>query len=210
MIFSLEDLTPLSPIHFFELTVDIKRSEKIPKMLKKSFLLPDTSELFPEERFADVWMAWHEEGLSFEMEVDKPFENSFFPDFRKGDSIELFIDTRNLKNVKSVHRFCHHFCLLPQEVGGVNALEITKFRSEETRPLMDMEELKMTCQFDDSSYSVSLFFPSKLLYGYEPLEFPQLGFTYQINRFGGKPGHFCLSSFNIENHPALWGSLKLV
>jgi hypothetical protein len=212
MSFSLEDLAPLSPAPFFQLSVDISKGEKIPsKLLRRSFLLPDTSELFPEAHFANVWMAWHEKGLSFEIEVEEAFENCFFPEFRKGDSVELFIDTRDLKTAKSVHRFCHHLCFLPQEVNGIQIHEMTRFRAEDSRPLIDCDEIEMKTEFASSSYTMTLFIPGELLFGYEPLEFSRLGFTYRINRFGKKPAHFSTSSllFSIENHPALWSSLKL-
>src|SRR5438105_13206942 len=91
-----EDLPALSPVQFFGLTADclFMRGNLVPE---KAYLLPTTSDLLNEEAFADVYSGWNFEKLCFYIAIHRPFQRIGEGDFRKGDSIELFIDTRDLK-----------------------------------------------------------------------------------------------------------------
>lgn len=199
----LEQLPALPPLHFFDLNLSVPR--------KKEFRLLNTSELLGEEHFADVSISWNEEGVSIEAKVDKPFEESVYPDFREGDSFEIFLDTRDLKSAGFATRFCHHFLILPQETQGIRAQEITRFRTEDTHPLADPEEIFCETKFSSRDFSLRITLPAHILHGYAPSSFDRLGFTYRINRPSGAPQHFSVSSkfYSIEQHPSLWASLKL-
>jgi hypothetical protein len=58
---------------------------------------------------------------------------------------------------------------------------------------------------------MKIFIPSQALYGYDVKQFDRLGFTYRINRTGGKPQHFSVNSqdYQIEQQPSLWSSISL-
>lgn len=205
----LESLPSLSPLSFFKLSQKILRAEKIPSGIGKGkFELLKTAELLGEEGFADIKMAWNREGLLFEIQVNKPFEDCFYPDFRKGDSVELFIDTRDLKTAGFFHKFCHHFLFLPQPVSQVQAQEISRFRTEEAHPLCDFSDLSVETKFTGKNFSLFIKVSKEALFGFEPGVFHRIGFTYRINRPTKPSQHFTLSS-QIENHPALWASLSL-
>lgn len=205
-----EDLPSLSPVQFFGLTADCQFLRGALKP-EKGFLLPLTNDLLDEETFADVYTAWNFEKLCFYFAVHVPFQK-VGDDFRKGDSIELFIDTRDLKTKGVVTRFCHHFVFFPVEVKNFFGQEITRFRNEDTHRLCHPEDLQVTAHLDDDAYHVSVEIPAQCLHGYDPLSFPRIGFTYRINRFEGPSQHFAVSSeeYNIEQHPATWGTLKLL
>ncbi|MGB7977528.1 MAG: hypothetical protein WCF19_00035 [Chlamydiales bacterium] len=206
-----EDLPALSPVQFFGLTAD---SQFIRGVLKpeKTHLLPSTSDLLDEESFADVYSAWNFEKLCFYIAVHRPFQKIGEPDFRKGESVELFIDTRDLKTTAERTPYCHHFVFFPVLYQNFLGREITRFRNEETHRLCHPEDLQITADLDDSSYRLSIEIPSHCLHGYDPLSFSRIGFTYRINRTEGPPQHFAVSSeeYNIEQHPATWGTLKLL
>lgn len=206
-----EDLPSLSPVQFFGLTAD---SQFIRGSLKpeKGHLLPSTSDLLGEEAFADIYTGWNFEKLCFFFDVHRPFQKVIEGDFRRGDSIELFIDTRDLKTKGVVTRFCHHFVLFPAETQHFFAREITRFRNEDTHRLCHPEDLTVHVELEKSSYTLSLEIPAQCLHGYDPLSFPRIGFTYRINRYGAPPQHFAVSSeeYTIEQHPATWGTLKLL
>lgn len=206
-----EDLPGLSPVQFFGITTDcyyFKRELKPEKL----FLLPSTVDLLSEESFADVYAGWSMEKLSFFFSVKVPFQKIGEGDFRKGDSIELFIDTRDLKTKSTVSRFCHHFVIFPVESQNFLAREITRFRNEDMHRLCHPEDLQVTAELGAQSYTLAVEIPSHCLHGYDPLSFSRLGFTYRINRTSGPPQHFAVSSeeYTIEQHPATWGTLRLV
>lgn len=206
-----EDLPALSPVQFFGLTADCQflRGSLKPA---KGYLLPSTNDLLDEESFTDVYAAWNFEKLCFHFEVHRAFQKVLEGDFRKGDSVELFIDTRDLKTKGVVTRFCHHFVFFPVEVQHFYGRELTRFRNEDTHRLCHPEDLQISPDLHDDGYSLSVEIPSHCLHGYDPLSFSRIGFTYRINRFEGAPQHFAVSSqeYNIEQHPATWGTLKLL
>jgi len=210
---TFEHLESLLPVDFFSLRTDLKYGEKFPSgFSRRSFLLPDTSELLGEERFAEVALLWNEQAILAEIRVEKPLEQCFYPRFSDGDSVEFFIDTRDLKKAGFLTRFCHHFVFLPQEVGGIKAQEITHFRTEDTHPLCEADELLVETDVQRSSFTMMITIPASCLHGYDPLSFDRLGFTYRINRKSGIPQHFSTSSsyYFIEQHPSLWASLKFL
>jgi hypothetical protein len=211
---TLEAYPPLAPLEFFSLEGRILYSKSAPssKLMKRSFLLPDTSEWLAEERFADVALAWNEEGIFVDVFVEQAFEEAAYPRYFEGDAVELFFDTRDLKTAGFATRFCHQFVFLPQPVQGIQAQEITHFRTEDTHPLCDAAELQVNTEIESKKYAMQIFIPASCLHGYDPATFDRIGMTYRIHRFKGSPQHFALSSqhFSLEQHPRLWASFKLV
>jgi len=206
-----EDLPALSPVQFFGLTADSLFLRGALKPIKP-YLLPSTTELLCEDSFADVYSAWNFEKLCFYFAVHTPFQKVVEGDFRKGDSIELFIDTRDLKTKGVVTRFCHHFVFFPVETQNFFGREITRFRNEDTHKLCHPEDLQVNADLNETSYRLAIEIPAQCLHGYDPLSFSRIGFTYRINRAEKPPQHFAVSSeeYVIEQHPATWGTLKLV
>lgn len=210
----LEGLPSLSPADFFSVSCDVHYSKAPPtaKLFGKSYLLPDTSGLLSEERFATLSLAWNEKALFLEAVIQKPYEQAFFPEFRKGDCLELFFDTRDLKNAGFLTRFCHHFLILPEEIDGARSQEITRFRTEDSHPLCDPADIEVKSHFGKQEYRVEIHIPAFCLHAYDPSAFDRLGFTYRINRLKGEPQHFALSShsYPLEKEPSLWASLKFI
>jgi len=204
----LEQLPSLPPLQFFSVEADVKYGKEV----KKGHLLPEFAELLGEVHFADVSLAWNEEGILVEVQVRKPFEEVFYPEYEKGDALEFFFDTRDLKTAGVPTRFCHHFLVLPKEVQGIQTHEISKFRTEDSHPLCDPDDIYVETKFTSRSYQISAAFPSSILHGYDPSSFDRLGFTYRISRPKDEAQHFSVSSlfYKIEQQPSLWASLKLV
>jgi hypothetical protein len=205
---TLESVPSLSPIDFFSLSCEAGYAKAFP--LRQTFL-PDTSELLAEEKFADLAIYWNQKALFIACHVNSPFSEALFPDYAAGDSLELFIDTRDVKTSGFITRFCHHFVILPQEVQGIRAQEVTRFRTEDTHPLCDSSEITVETDFRSSEYRLKITIPADCLHGYDPETFSRIGFTYKINRHRGAPQHFSSSSrdYPIDQQPALWASLHL-
>ena len=217
MTFS-DDFVSITPVNFFQLTADCYQSQgqsigDFPSLNKKNykkFLLPDTSALCGEIAFAEVAICWNMEGLEFFINIDSPLRLSSYPEVSEGDSVELFIDTRDVKTSGFNTRFCHHFFFLAEGVDGRFAGEITKFRTEDLHALCDVNELKLKVSKQSTGYALNIFIPKSCLFGYEPGQFNRLGFSYRINRAEGFPQHFSVVSedYHIEEQPSLWASLN--
>jgi len=201
----LNDLPPFPVESFFGAATKIK------KRVGRLTYLPDTSGWTHEEAFARIAITWSDGGLAVYVQVKKPLEEVQFPHFRDGDSVELMFDTRDLKSALSVHQFCHHFVFYPEEMEGIQAQEITRFRSDDAHERADSAFFGVETTVSKRSYEMEIQLPKRVLHGYRPKEFSRLGFAYRINRPSGDPQHFFLSShsFNVEKHPGLWASLEL-
>lgn len=209
----LEGVEPFPPAGFVSLSLEVPymEGEMVKSPYKKPTLLPDASILLDEERFADVAMWWNTQGLGLSILVHQSFADVSFPNIEKGDGVELFFDTRDLKEAGSLHKFCHHFIFLPKEVGGIVAAEMTKLRADDSHPLCEPHALHTQTTFSKKSYEIHLFIEKEALYGFDPQVFDRLGFAYIIHRKGGEPQHFNLSSndYALQKYPSLWASCKL-
>jgi hypothetical protein len=199
----------LSPVNFFQLRVDCHYAAK--GISGQKYFLPNTSQLCGDEYFAKVALGWNQQGLECLVEVSQPFHETHYPDVTRGDSVELMIDTRDVKTSGYNTRFCHHFFFLPEAVEGIQAGELTRFRTEDRHDLCDPQDLKVTSSMGSRSYSMRIFIPSHCMVGYDPEQFNRLGFTYRINRSHDRPQHFSVvtDDFQIEQQPSLWSTLIL-
>ncbi|MEM8727163.1 MAG: hypothetical protein AAGE99_00385 [Chlamydiota bacterium] len=195
---NLKEIKPLSPAPFFDVRVAVPKADK--NGLFKRGVVLDGSGLTGEGSLAQVSLLWSLTGLFFAVDVKRGIET--------GDCLELFIDTRDLKNSHVISRFCHHFIFYPEEEKGV---EMNRFRGDDSHPLADPSLFSIKTTVKRSAYLIEIGVPQKVLYGYDPLEFKRLGFTYRFRKKSGERQHFNLSSdlFHIEKHPALWASLIL-
>jgi hypothetical protein len=208
-----KELPYISVLPFFEIScfcyyVSLKK--KI-KNKDKEYLLPDFTKYNEEESFSDIYIGWNEAELRLFINVNSPVINTSYPDYRKGDSIEIFIDTRDRKNKGFLTRFCHHFVFFPQKIGGLYGKEITRFRGEDIHKICDPKDLTIECEISSSSYTMEIALPKECLYGYEPDRWNKFGFTYRINRAEKQPQHFSLISdeYLIEQNPSLWSSIEI-
>jgi hypothetical protein len=213
----MNDLTPFSPINFFQIQFECPYIEpNFPKLGSKNvkrYALPELSALSHEEAFANLAMGWNKEGLEIYAEIHRPYKRVVYPEITHRDSVELFIDTRDVKTSGFNTRFCHHFFFLPEAFEGIQMGELTHFRNpEESHPLCSPDDLTLKVQLKPQSYNLQIFISSQALHGYDPEQFDRLGLTYRINRSFGLPQHFAVLSedYQIEQQPSLWSSVKLV
>jgi hypothetical protein len=205
-----DSLPYLSFFPFFSLSLNCYPLDS-KKRWKKHHLLLDTSSYLNEEKFADLYWGWQEGGLCFRLEAKKAFEHVDRAEYKNGDALEIFLDTRDLKS-KGLSAFCHHFVFFPEKVGGYLGKEITQFHSSEIHPLCDPKELGAQSELLSSRYFLDIEIPASCLYGFDPARFDRLGFAYRLHRPENNPQNFSLSSFefSLETQPTFWSSAKMV
>lgn len=205
------DIPSVEPIHFFEMKAKFAFSdfEEVAKPYKSPFLLPSSSELIYEDSFAEVAACWSSIGLGFFAKVKGSFTDVSFPNYRKGDSFEIFIDTRDNKTA-SFTKFCHHFVFFPKEVEEYYGIEITKGRIDDMHQNCDPSLLDVNILFNRNSYEYNIFLPKQVLTGFDS-SLSKLGFSYRINRKGEAAQNFTTSSdLSLEKNPNLWASVDLI
>jgi len=209
----LETLPALTPSAFYSVShsVGLLKSLDLDQPFKKDFELTSISSLLDESPFADIGIRWHMDGIMVFAEVKKSFSDTDITHFAKGDALEIFIDTKNIKTAVSIHKFCHHFVCMAKEKDGVQAQEITRFRLEDSHPLAKTEHIPIHSSFTKSSYSMNIWLSKDILHGYDPSQYPSIGFEYRLHGSRMPPQHFSLSKdINFDKHPALWSELKLI
>ena len=156
-------------------------------------------------------MGWNETGLFWVVKWQIELVEVAYPDIAQGDSIELFIDTRNVVQARTTHRYCHHFFFLPEAVEGHFKGEMTRFRTEDSHTLCDSELLECEIERKQKRLSASIFIPASCLVGYAPDASSRIGFCYRINRHQKPAQHFGISSNHVklESVPYLWSTMQL-
>lgn len=210
-----ENFLPLNPLAFFSVQMDclyLDPHHPEDKIKRKEYQLPSFEKLTGELPFGEVNMGWNESGLYFFCQVFTPFQDVFYPDVTRGDSLELFIGTRDVKTGSLITKFCHHFFFLPQEIDERQKGEITRFRMEDAHELADPKELQLKSKIHKKGYELNIFIPSQCLHGYDPDQFTRLKTTYRLNRASGPSQHFSVLSneFGLEQQPSLWSTINLV
>lgn len=200
-------------INFFDIEVqNLYQPQEAWNSLSERHSIDASSNLLHQTTFADVRVGWNEMGLLFHFKVRFRSKQSFYPNITEGESIEIFIDTRNLKNIHYNTRFCHHFYFLPFPVESPKMGEITEFKFYDKRPLCSPEDLKCEWKYDGKHYSASILIPQESLCGFDPSQFSTIGFNYRVNRKGTKPQDFSASSeeYKVEELPSIWSTMHLV
>lgn len=210
-----ENFIPISPLPFFQvhvdcLHVDLEKGAQIVK--RQEYALPSMEKITGEVPFAKLHMGWNQEGLYFFCDVTEPFQDVFYPDIARGDSLEIFINTRNIKQGGFITKFCHHFFFFPKEVDGRKCGEVTHFRTEDAHELADSKQIHLKSEIQKKGYHLNIFIPSQIIHGYDPDQFNRLGFTYRVNRCNKPSQHFTSLSgeFKLEQQLSEWGSINLI
>ena len=202
----------LLPIDCFAYHFEVKKAAaRAPFKKSKQTQLPSLALWQGEKPFASLWWQVSDEGLHFRIEVNKPCEKVSFPYLERGDGIELFLDTRDNKKSKVVSQYCHHFAVLPEAQEGKQVFDITKPHVYHMREKVDTELCVCKTELGNRSYTLELFFPKGMLYGYDVVSFDRLGFTYKIHGLNRPAQYFNLrgDEYNIAHHPHLWGSFLI-
>ncbi len=201
-------LPTVAPVHYFQLSAPLRYCAAGDR-LGAAHAIPSTADLAMEQEFASLFMGWNEGELRVAVRSRRTFNEGTRQRLDRSDSLELFIDTRDLKTASFYTRFCHHFYLLLNPAAEEPAAaEISRFRNEESHPLCVPDELVVETK---RKGEVEIRIPATCLFGYDPEQFPRLGFTYRLNRKDGAPQHFGgdADTYKLDQLPALWSSLRL-
>lgn len=205
----------LDPLAFFATSAAILYYPKPALDLSLDPYLDETFALCSPASFIDsegprVQMGWHEEGLALEMSIDAQWSKGL-----GSDRVELFLDTRDRKEVRIMSRYCHHFAFsladaCKESWKGILGVEQTRLTGSELRPLAHQEQLRAISGCAAGRWRFRSWIPAIALYGFDPDLFNFLGMHTRLT-LGGKTWRFCTTcaEVNAEEQPAMWTSLRL-
>ncbi|MBS0210710.1 MAG: hypothetical protein JSS27_17340 [Planctomycetes bacterium] len=178
--------------------------------------LPPLGDLDLDRPWGEVRVGWSDEGLAFWVRVEGKKQPPWCRDARpdESDSLRVWVDTRDTKNIHRASRFCHAFIFMP--AGSGRALDdpvaeqwLINRAKENPKPIKP-GVLQAHREKRVGGYILSAFVPASALTGFDPAEHPRLGFTYAIvDREIGTQSFSCGSEFPYQEDPSLWGTLEL-
>lgn len=166
--------------------------------------------------FADVRVAWNEEGIGFQVEVrgkeQPPVGDAARP--RHSDGVSLWIDTRDARTGHRASRHCHQFHFMP--AGGGEEKEDPAFvqtkinRAAQDAPLAPSGSVPFQFLHRKGGWRLEAFLPAAVLNGFDPEQNPRLGFYYAIRDAElGEQSLTVGSDFPYAEDPSLWSVLEL-
>jgi hypothetical protein len=184
--------------------------------------LPPSARLDPlaaldqTKTFAEVSLGWNETGLGVVVVVrgksSPPVGDASRP--TASDGVTLWIDTRGDRSAHRAGRTCHQFHLLPTGGGSDRdepvILQTKIHRATDDAPLQAGSALPFRSISRRGGYRLEAFLPAGSLNGFDPEEYPRMGFGYAIH--DQELGEQILAGtgeFPFGEDPSLWCSLIL-
>lgn len=176
--------------------------------------LPDLMAIEGRENFAELYAAWSDQGLYLGLEVKGKSRYKVDPrNYWEGDCLELWIDTRDVKDSRRANRYCHHFYALPGGRGKDGqspiARQIPIDRAREQAPPCPEESIQVALRRLRRSYCLELGLPAAGLNGYQPREFGRLGFNYVLHDVALGAQSWAAAR-ELSADPSSWGTLELL
>ncbi|MEE2752951.1 MAG: hypothetical protein VX910_03135 [Candidatus Latescibacterota bacterium] len=175
--------------------------------------LPDLMALDQKDNYADVYIGWNADGIYFgvnakgspglEVDPKRPL---------KGDGVQIWIDTRDVREAHRASRFCHHFYFLPTggRSDGPVAGQVRIRRAREQGKPCEPQNISVFSRVSKKGFRLSAFLPADILNGFEPEDNNRFGFTYLIR--DRKLGRQCWTAdepLPVGYDPSLWGTITL-
>lgn len=184
--------------------------------LSDDFQIPSLAELDNSASFADVRMAWSDEGIGLSIEVSgrsRP-PKCLVEQPTTSDGLHVWLDTRNTQTVHRATKFCQQFSLLPAGGGPGGdkpiaiAVPMARARDEATLPEASLVELQSNVR--NEGYWLDAWLPKEVLFGFEPSSHSNLGFHFVVrdSQFGEQT-LAVTSEFPYASDPSLWQTMML-
>jgi hypothetical protein len=185
--------------------------------LPEACRLDNFAALDRRRNFADVRLAWNEEGLAVEATVrgkdQPPAGDAARP--RLSDGLSLWIDTRDSRGSHRASRFCHQFHFLPRG-GGADRdepvfVQVKINRALADAPLANPAAVPLHARTRGSGYRLAAFLPAAVLTGFDPGQNPRLGVFYVVRDAElGEQALGASADLPYGEDPTLWSVLELV
>lgn len=169
-----------------------------------------------ERRFADVRLAWAPEGVAMTVVVKEKSQPVWCREtrFEESDGLQVWIDTRATHTLHRATKFCHRFAFTPAGGGRgdkdpvADQMLINRAR-ENARPVKP-RELQVRSKLTKDGYQMAVFMPAQSLGGYDPAQYPRLGFNYAvIDRELGVQTFASGVGMPFDEDPSCWATLDL-
>jgi len=207
---------------WFRLSVPCPPVEDVPRpkgplaALPESCRLPALTRLEGKEPWADVRVGWNPRGLIMTVEVSGKAGPLVLEERVAGaDGFQVWVDTRDTRNVARATRFCHRFSArlcrgITRTALGLEVVPKTIARAVADAPLCDPSVLQGRAERKRDGWLAELFIPAEALNGFDPETNRRLGFAYQVSDPDREDQFLGVGrDFPIGENPSLWATLEL-
>ncbi len=210
---------------WFRLSAGCPRVAELPRCsasaglldLPASCTLPDLAALDYRASWASVRAGWNPGGLGISIHADgsasRPAQGGDRPEGFA--DVNLWIDTRDTRNVSRATRFCHRFSArlkLGRDRKSLN-VELGQraiARALADAPLCSPEVLSSRAELSRSGWRLEIFLPAAALHGFDPDTNRRLGFAYQVTDHEREDQFLGVGrDFPIGENPSMWATLEL-
>ena len=219
-------MTPILPQAFwFRFAAACPHVDGIPKAagprlldLPEACRLPDTTRLDGKGPWADVRVGWSAAGFAVQVEADG--ELAYLSSDDRPEAVygmQLWVDTRDTRNVSRATRFCHRFDLrLERPKGGAKTALAAQVHQRPIARAVADAPIARAADFDvrvartKGGWRAELWFPAAALKGFDPETNRRLGFAYRV--FDPDRDDQWLGAgreFPVGENPSLWSTLEL-
>ncbi|MDX1964602.1 MAG: hypothetical protein SFX18_15735 [Pirellulales bacterium] len=186
-------------------------------ILDAGYGLPYLAQLDGAPPLVDLRVGWNNEGVQFWLSLAGKSQAPWCRENRLDDSdgLHVWLDTRDTHNIHRASRFCHHFFFMPHGAGPrldqplADQLLINRAR-ENANPIRP-RQLQVAASRQERGYTLEAFIPAGALTGFDPAEYPRLGFFACVADRELGPLPLALNDeFPYDEDPSLWMSLELL
>lgn len=188
--------------------------------LPEECVLPAFGRLEGRNPWAEVRAAWNMKGLAVSVDLTGktgPFQyDDSQPD--ASDSVQLWVDTRDTRDVHRATKYCHRFAARLRPGRGENALEvyasqenIARALAEPPRARLDAIRTFAEVKTKPRGWLLEIFLKAEALNGFDPETNRRLGFMLQVtDPVRGDQFLGVGREFPVAEDPSLWTTLELV
>ncbi len=186
-------------------------------LLSEAHRLPDLSQVEGEFNGVEVRAGWNEEAFAAQFRVFNPKLLVWTAKGTGSVFISVWINTRAAQDIHRATRFCHWFEIegckgrTGVEEARVTWRAIPRAKETPNSPPPQTVIAKAKLDPDRRHYCVNVLFKRESLTGYDPREYPQIGFNYEVMRAAVEPITFSAGApLRYQDDPSLWITLDLV
>jgi hypothetical protein len=209
---------------WFRLAASCPRVDEIPRPgnrgrlldLPAESVLPELSSLEGRNAWARVRVGWNQEGLGLAFLAEGRSASASSPDRPEGFAdVNIWIDTRDTRNVSRATRFCHRFAVHLTLARDRKRLDVELSQRAIARavadaPISSPDLLSARAELTRSGWELEVFLPARALHGFDPDTNRRLGFAYQVSDHEREDQFLGVGrDFPIGENPSLWATLEL-
>jgi hypothetical protein len=184
--------------------------------LPASCTLPVGARLEGRSPWAEVRVGWNPRGLGVVVQAEGLDDLKQAADRPEGFAdVQLWVDTRDTRDVSRATRFCHRFAAAIQlrQPGRSLVVEVAQkpiARAIADPPMARSGQIESRADLARTGWMLEVFLPAQVLNGFDPETNRRLGFAYQVSDHVREPQFLGVGrDFPIGENPSLWSTIEL-